>query len=136
MTISKKKFQTTAVEYDEARFQADHFTDLKKSKAEELVGYMVDNKAKSETFESDDGDMITVTLVAPESTMIDDDALKAILKAKRLTNSVYKPVTVVQRDDDALAALISAGKFTNAEVKKFSSTKAGTKSVRVTRKGK
>ena len=131
-----KKFRKAVVDYDEARINADGFADLKKSLGTELVGMMQTEKVKTETFFDDDDVEWKVTLVQPESVTINEDALKAVLAAHKLTNKVFKPVTVLVRDDDALADLIEQGKLTAAEVKKYSQQVSGTPSVRITKKGK
>lgn len=129
-----KKFRKAVVDYDEARIQADGFADLKKSLSGELVDMMKEAKVKTETFIEGDTEW-KVTLVTPESVVIDEDKLKAILASHKLTNKVFKPVTVLVRDDDALADLIEQGKLTASEVKQYSHTSSGTASVRVTKKG-
>ena len=139
MTITNKTFRDQVVAYDEASDAAKSWAEAKQGIGQDLAAFMADAKIKTETFEAEDAEgnpaNWTVTLVAPESEVIDDEVLTAILKKKRLYAKVYTEVvtTSIVRDDDVLAALIQSGKLSTAEVKKFSSIVPKTRSVRVTK---
>lgn len=110
--MTSTKFKKRVFDALEAHDLAVHWAGVESEAKADLVGMMVDSSDKTVTFDDDDR-TVTVTLVAPMTTVIDDEKLRKRLRLRRLESAVYtkKVVTTYVRDDEALAGLIESGKF-------------------------